>query len=134
MYLIDTDILSMLRRRDRNPGLVQWICNQRTEDMYLSVMSIGEIKSGIDRVLRRNQKFALELTDWLQRVLDQYGERILPVDIPIARRWGELCAKIGNNDTDLLIAATALERDFTVVTGNVKDFEPTGAKVINPSK
>ncbi len=134
MYLIDTDILSMLRKRDRHPGLVQWMCNERTEDMYLSVMSIGEVKKGIVSKRRRDPGFALELTDWLQRVLDKYGERILPVDIPIARRWGELCAKIGNKNTDLLIAATALERDFTVVTGNVKDFKPTGAKVINPSK
>ena len=132
MFLMDTDMLSALRRRDRHPDAVHWLESQRTSDLYLSVVTIGEIERGIAQQQRRDPSFAVELVRWLDRVLAWYGDRILMVDIPTARRLGQLSATLGHPGADLLIAATALEHGLTVVTRNVRHFEPTGVEVLNP--
>ena len=132
MFLIDTDVLSALRRRDRHPEMVRWLQAQRTADLYLSAVTIGEIERGIVRQQRRHPSFARELSLWLDRVLAWYGDRILGVDVPTARRWGRLAGDLGHERADLIIAATALEHGLTVVTRNVKHFEPTGVPVFNP--
>ena len=132
MFLIDTDVLSALRRRDRSPGVVQWISDQRTTDLYLSVVSVGEVERGIVRRRRRDPASAQMLAAWLDGVLALYGERILAVDLSTARRRGRLCDALGHEGADLLIAATALEHGLTVVTRNVQRFEPTGVPVLNP--
>ena len=132
MFLLDTDVLSALRRRERNPGTVRWVSNQRTADLYLSVVTVGEIERGITQQLRRDPSFAQELALWLDRVLAWYGDRILPVDAATARRWGQMSATLGHDGSDLLIAATALEHGLTVVTRNVRHFEPTGVPTLNP--
>ena len=132
MFLIDTDVLSALRRRDRHPELVRWLQAQRTADLYLSAVTVGEIERGIARQQRRDPSFARELSLWLDRVLAWYGDRILGVDVPTARRWGRLSGDLGHDRADLIIAATALEHGLTVVTRNVKHFEPTGVPVFNP--
>ena len=133
MFLLDTDVLSALRRRDRNPGIVDWLASQRTTDLYLSVVTIGEIERGVTQQRQRNPTFAGELAGWLDRLLAWYSDRILPIDAATARRWGQLSATLGHDGADLLIAATALEHGLTVVTCNVRDFEPTGVPVIDPS-
>ena len=133
MYLIDTDVLSMLRRRERSPAVARWIAKQRTADLHLSVVSVGEVERGIARQRRLNPTFAAALATWLDGVMALYGERILPIDLAVARRWGRLVDSIGHSNADLLIAATALERGLTVVTRNVRHFEPTGAPVVDPS-
>ena len=131
MFLIDTDVLSALRRRERNPKVVRWLEAQRTPDMYISVVTVGEIERGITQQQRHNPSFARELSIWLDRVLAWYSDRILPVDVATARRWGQLTATLGHESADLLIAATALEHGLTVVTRNVRHFEPTGIPVVN---
>ena len=131
MYLIDTNVLSALRRRRRNPGVVRWIESQRMADLYISVVTVGEIERGIVQQQRHNPDFAQDLSGWLDRILDLYGDRILPVDVATARRWGQLSAALGNDNTDLLIAATALEHGLTVSTRNVRHFEPTGVAVVD---
>ena len=130
MFLLDTDVLSALRRRERNPELARWVGTQRTTDLYLSVVTVGEIERGIMRQQRRDTGFARELALWLDRLLDWYGERVLPVDVATARRWGRLSATLGHDSPDLLIAATAVEHGLTVVTRNVRHFEPTGVPVV----
>ena len=132
MFLVDTDALSVLRRRERNPGAVHWMESQRTTDLYLSVVTVGEIERGITQQLRRDPSFARELAQWLDRALSWYGDRILPVDTATARRCGQLMATLGHEGADLLIAATALENGLTVVTRNVRHFEPTGVPAIDP--
>ncbi len=132
MFLIDTVVLSELRKRERNPGVENWIASQRSTDLYLSAVSIGEIERGIAQQQRKNPKFAELLLTWLDKVLMLYEERILPIDLPTCRRWGRLSAAIGHDSADLLIAATALEHGLTVVTRNVRHFEPTGVPVFNP--
>ena len=132
MFLVDTDILSALRRRERQPDMVRWMDAQRTVDLHLSVVTIGEVERGISQQRRRDPTFAEDLARWLDRVLGWYGERILPVDLSVARRWGQLTATLGHGGADLLIAATALEHGLTVVTRNTRHFEPTGVPVLNP--
>ena len=134
MYLLDTDILSELRKPQRNAALVGWFERQRTADLFLSVISIGEIERGIARQRSIDPIFAEALTRWLDTLLGLYGERILAFDIQAARRWGLLSAALGNDSADLLIAATALEHGLIVLTRNVKHFEPTGVRVIDPCK
>ncbi len=132
MFLIDTVTLSELRKRERNPTVVAWFERQRTSDLFLSVITIGEIERGIARQRAADADFAAALAAWLDRVLTLYGERIVPFDLQTARRWGTLSAALGNDSADLMIAATALEHGLTVVTRNVSDFEPTGVTVIDP--
>jgi predicted nucleic acid-binding protein len=132
MFLIDTVTLSELRRRRRDPMVVAWFGRQRTTDLFLSVISIGEIERGIARRRAMDPVFANELALWLDRVLSLYGERVVPFDLRTARRWGALAAALGNDSADLMIAATALEHGLTVVTRNVSDFAPTGVAVFDP--
>ena len=132
MFLIDSITLSELRRRERDPMVVKWFKRQRTTDLFLSVISIGEIERGIARQHAPDPGFASALADWLDRVLTLYGERVVPFDLRAARRWGALSATLGNDSADLMIAATALEHGLTVVTRNVSDFEPSGVAVLDP--
>jgi toxin FitB len=132
MFLIDTVTLSELRRRERDAKVVKWFKRQRAADLFLSVISIGEIERGIARQRAIDPAFAGALADWLDRVLTLYGERVVPFDLRSARRWGALSAVLGNDSADLMIAATALEHGLTVVTRNVSHFEPSGVAVINP--
>ena len=132
MFLLDTDVLSALRRRERNPATVRWVETQRTADLYISVVTVGEIERGITQQQPRDPSFAGELALWLDRVLAWYSDRILIVDAATARRWGQLSATLGHDGADLLIAATALEHGLTVVTRNTRHFEPTGVPTLNP--
>ena len=132
MFLMDTDVLSALMRVDRHPEVSQWLGAQRTVDLHLSVVTVGEVERGITQQRQGNPSFADELGRWLDRVLGWYGDRILPVTLPVARRWGQLTATLGHGGADLLIAATALEHGLTVVTRNVRHFESTGVPVLNP--
>jgi predicted nucleic acid-binding protein len=132
MYLLDTVVVSELNKRRRNVGVMQWFERQRPADLFISVISVGEIEGGIARQRSINPKFAVALAVWLDRVLMLYQEQILPFDLKAARRWGMLSAALGNESADLMIAATALEQGLTLVTRNVSDFEPTGVSIVNP--
>ncbi len=134
MFLIDTDVLSALAKRRPNVNVETWIGRQRSSDLFLSVISIGEIERGISLQRRHGPDFASALAGWLDRLLSTYGDRIVPFALGSARRWGQLSAAIGNTSADLQIAATALEHGLAVVTGNVSDFAPTGVAVLNPFK
>lgn len=131
MFLLDTDVLSELRKRNRNRNVVHWV-ESHWASIYISVITIGEIERGIEQQRQQNPAFAEELAAWLARVLSGYGDRVLPVDVAIARRWGQLPGNIRHNVADLLIAATALENDLTVVTRNIRHFAPTGVPTLNP--
>src|SRR4029077_16675500 len=132
MFLIDTVTLSELRRRERDPMVVKWFERQRTTDLFLSVISIGEIERGIARQRTTDPGFAGALADWLDRVLTLYGERVVPFDLRAARRWGALSAALGTESGALMTAATARGHGITMVTRNGPDFEPCGVAVLDP--
>jgi toxin FitB len=106
----------------------------RPVDLYLSVVTIGEIEKGIAKQRRRDPAFARRLAAWLDGVLRHYAARVLPVDVNVARRWGRLADAHGHAGADLLIAATALEHGLTVVTRNTRHFERTGAVLLDPCR
>lgn len=132
MFLVDTDVLSALSKRRRNANVEAWIARQRTGDLFVSVVSIGEIERGIALQRRKNPGYASTLAVWLDLVLAAYGDHVLPFDLASARRWGQLSAALGHDGADLQIAATALEHGLRVVTRNASDFEPTGVSVLDP--
>lgn len=132
MFLIDTNVLSALRRAQRATPVVDWIKAQQPTHLYLSVITLGEIERGISQQEARNPGFSADLRAWTDRTNLLFADRILPFDAAAARVWGRLSAKLGHPGADLMIAATALVHGATVVTGNVSDFIPTGVAVLNP--
>lgn len=132
MFLLDTVVLSEMRKRRRDRDVVSWFHSVSLGDLFLSAITIAEVEIGISRQQRVNPAFAAELAGWLEVTLRAYGDRILPVSVPVARRWGRLAGELGNESLDLAIAATALEHGLVVATRNVSDFAPTGVQVLNP--
>jgi len=132
MFLLDTDVLSALAKRRLHANVEAWIGRQRPADLFVSVISIGEIERGIALQRGKDENFAAMLANWLDRVLNAYGDRVLPFDLACARRWGRLSAAIGHHGPDLQIAATALEHGLTVVTRNIAHYEPTDVPTLDP--
>ena len=133
MYLIDTDVLSALRYSGPDARITRWFAARRTAEVYLSVVSIAEIELQILRLQSRDPDSARALGEWLDALVDLYGDRILEVNIAVARRWGQLSSDVGHEGADLLVAATALERGLTLVTFKVARFRPTGVPLLDPS-
>ena len=131
-FLLDTDILSAIRRKQRDQNLEKWLLSINSLDVYISVVTIGEVELGITQQRRNNPEFAEDLQRWLDTILQRYQQRILPLSISIAQRWGRLSAELGHNSADLMIAATALEHNLIVATRNTRHFEPTQVGLINP--
>lgn len=132
MYLIDTNVISAARRPDKAPQVARWLAGRAEEELFLSVITLGEIERGIRRQESRNPAFAADLRDWVERTVLLFSDRILPFAAEDALIWGRLSAQIGHEGADLMIAATALARNAVVVTGNVADFRPTGVRLENP--
>lgn len=132
IWLLDTNVLSALRRPDRAPQVARWLARQDEAALFLSVITLGEIERGIAQQERVNPAFAADLRGWLDRTVQVFSDRILPFGPQEARLWGALSHRIGHAGADLMIAATALVRGAVVVTGNVDDFAPTGVRVENP--
>lgn len=132
MFLLDTVIISELRKRQADRGVLGWVSVQQESQLFLSVVTLGEIERGIEKRRKADPVFADELAAWLESLVHLYADRILPVTPSVARRWGRLSAQIGHESADLLIAATALSHGLTVVTRNTAHFAPTGVGLINP--
>ena len=132
MILLDTVVLSELRKAKPNAGVMAFLKGQTGDTIFISALSIGEIEAGIERQRTENSEFALELEQWLVTLELEFSRFILPVTPAIAKLWGRLCVQTGNKGIDNLIAATGLCHNLTIVTRNVKHFQPTGAKVFNP--
>lgn len=132
MYLLDTNVISALRRPERAPQVAAWLQGKAESDLFLSVVTLGEVERGIARQERVDTAFARDLRVWLDRTVLLFSDRLLTFGAEEARLWGQLSARIGHGGADLMIAATALRHGAVVVTGNVDDFTPTGARIENP--
>lgn len=132
-YLIDTNILSELRRQRPDARVVAWMLSRPRQSLYLSVLSLGEIRKGIEGVT--NATFRQTLTDWLEVELPNYFVgRLLGIDAQVANCWGRVQASAGRTlpAIDGLLAATALQHDLTLVTRNTRDFAGLNLRLINP--
>ena len=132
MYLLDTVVVSDTMKRRPDQVAAAWLDAHEPEGFFLSVITLGEIQRGTATVRRREPEFATRLDRWLAAVRTTYAERLLSVTEDIALRWGELTAALGNDGYDLLIAATALEHDLTIATRNLRHFDGTGARLVDP--
>lgn len=133
-YLLDTCVVSEIVRPRPNNDMIAWLERSSNATLYISAITIGEIQRGISRLdesVRRKK-----LINFIDELLSTYSERILPLTIETSRQWGRLCEKLDRKGRplpilDSLIAATALEHQFTVVTRNIADFSDTGVKLLN---
>jgi predicted nucleic acid-binding protein len=130
-YLLDTNAVSEIRR-GRDPHVRAWADAADDADLHLSVMTLGEIRTGIDRLRKHDAVQADVFTRWLGALRTRFAGRIMPVDARVADRWGALNATTPRNTVDSLIAATAYVHDLTVVTRNTKDFAGCEVSLLNP--
>lgn len=136
MYLLDTNVVSELRKAKTGKAdarVVEWAASIPAADLFLSVISVLELETGVLRVERRDPKQGLVLRAWLEiQVLPAFTERILAVDLAVAQRCARLHVPDPRAERDALIAATALVHGLTVVTRNVADFEASAVPLLNP--
>ena len=134
MFLLDTNVLSELRRRDRTDQKVAaWADRVHASELFLSAITILEVEAGTLRLLRRDPVQGAVLRSWIDgNVLPAFDGRILPVDTAVAQRCASLHVPNPRAERDALIAATALVHRLKVVTRNVADFEPMGVTTLNP--
>ena len=132
-YLLDTNIVSETVRRYPNKAVIGWLDQLPGEALYVSVLTLGEIRKGIEGLTDRRRREKLRL--WLEHELPTWFEgRVLPIDLAVSDRWGRLLAEVGRPvpTIDSLLAATALYHELRLVTRNSADFEYPGLEVINP--
>lgn len=135
-YLLDTCVLSEYTKKQPDPGVLAWVAGMPESELHLSVITLGEIQRGIERLADSPRKTALQT--WLHDDLRlRFGPRLLPVDSEVMLGWGVLAARLEKSGrvlpfADGLIAAACMRQNLILVTRNVRDFEDTGVQIINP--
>ncbi len=134
MYLIDTNVISELRKGNRaNPGVRAFFAELASEYVYFAVQTVGEIRRGLELIRNRGDREQAErLEAWLDELVAVYSDRILGFDLDCAQVWGRLMSPHPQHAIDKQIAAIALIYDLTVVTRNTGDFCMTGVRILNP--
>lgn len=135
MYLIDTCVFSEFSKPHPDTNVIRWARNVFVNDMYLSVLVLGEILRGIERLDPGHRKDAL--TRWVDSLFETHRTRLIQVDSETIQCWATLCSRVEKTGLtppamDSLIAASALSHNLTIVTRNVRDFEAFGIKLLNP--
>jgi len=132
-YLLDTSVVSELRRgAAADKGVAEWFDDRSADDLCLSVVTVGEIRQGIEQLRGRNGTQAAALDRWLTGLLQFYEDRLLYIDGDVAEEWGRLRARRNPPVVDALLAATARVHELTLVTRNVRDFTGLQVRVLNP--
>ncbi len=132
-YLVDTNVISEARKGRRcDPGVAAWFADVSSEDIYLSVLTLGEIRKGIENIRRRDKPAAEALENWLHELEASLADNLLPVDQAVAEQWGRFNVPDPLPMLDSLLAATASVHGMTLVTRNLKDVERTGVECLNP--
>lgn len=133
-WLVDTNVLSELRKGERTPaGIRAWFDGAAEDELFTSVLVVGELRRGVESIRRRDVPSAMALEQWLTRLTETFGERILPIDNAIADQWGRLNVPDPIPTVDGLLAATALVHDLTLVTRNTRDVERSGVRLLDPT-
>ena len=130
-FLLDTNAISEIRR-GRDANVVAWASEVADADIYLSVLTLGEIRKGIERLRGRDPDQAAVFAAWLEQLREHFADRILSIDDRVAEEWGRLNAPAEHQTVDSLIAATARIHGLTVVTRNTADFDGCGVPLLNP--
>ena len=131
-FLLDTNVVSELRKARADPRIATWFRSIASEDLHLSAIVIAELRRGVERVRRHNAAQALHLEAWLRRVKDAFGPRILPVTVPIAEEWGRINVPDPLPIFDGLLVATARIHGLTLVTRDISDLQRRGLPVLDP--
>ena len=132
-YLLDTNVISELRKGERADADARaWFADLADEEIYLSVLTIGEIRRGVENVRRRDPDSAAALDSWLARLVEAHRDRILPVDQAVAEEWGRINVPDSRPVVDGLLAATAKVAGLTLASRNVADVEGSGVELVDP--
>ena len=132
-FLLDTNVVSELRKRDRaDPHVREWLNDNVSGEFWLSALVAAELRRGVELIDRRDPAAGATLRAWLESTMTDYADRILPVTVAIGQRWAVLSVPDPLPVIDGLVAATALEHDLTLVTRNVDDVKRTGVTLVNP--
>lgn len=132
-FLLDTNVVSELRKGARaDAGVQAWFDEHTTDQLWLSVLVVGELRRGVELLRRRDKRAGKRLSDWLATITTEYGDRIIPITTEMSERLAMLNVTDPLPVIDGLLAATALERDLVLVTRNTVDVERTGVAVVNP--
>jgi predicted nucleic acid-binding protein len=132
-YLLDTNVVSELRKTRPHGAVIAWLNDQQDENLFLSAVTLGELQAGIERARRQDAEKASQIEVWVDQIAASY--QVLPMDTACFREWGRLMdQKPDQLLTDGMIAATARVHRLVVVTRNESDFKQLGVKVLNPFK
>jgi hypothetical protein len=131
-YLLDTNVISETRKSRADSGVMAFLSAADAAGLFLSVLSLGELRKGVEAKRRTDPTAAEQLGAWVDGIETTFADRILPVDAAAARRWGELSAGRSLPVIDTLIAATAISHGLTLVTRNTRDVESTGVPLVDP--
>lgn len=131
-YLLDTNVVSETRKRRAHSGVVAFLSEADQAELFLSVLTLGELRKGVAMKRRSDARMAELLAAWVDGIEARFADRVLPVDRPVARLWGELSARRPLSVVDALIAATAIHHGLTLVTRNTRDVAFTGVRLVDP--